>query len=59
MKKQDRKKLITSYKKYRKLKAKKKGLLYFFHNFMPEIILRTTKLEGEKVTRRMISALFK
>ncbi|MCL4353246.1 hypothetical protein M1615_02110 [Patescibacteria group bacterium] len=50
-------KLINAYKKYRT--NKKKNVLGIFRAFMPEIIFRTTKLEGETVTRKMISALFK
>jgi hypothetical protein len=34
-------------------------VLDVFRAFMPEIIFRTTKLEGESVTRKMISLLFK
>ncbi len=59
MNKQDRTKLIKSYAQYRKTKAGKVGILQFLRSFMPEIIFRTTKLEGESVTRRMITSLFK
>lgn len=59
MNKQDRTKLIKSYAQYRKTKAGKAGILQFLRSFMPEIIFRTTKLEGESVTRRMITSLFK
>ncbi|OGG13182.1 hypothetical protein A3D77_00470 [Candidatus Gottesmanbacteria bacterium RIFCSPHIGHO2_02_FULL_39_11] len=59
MNKQDRAKLSKSYTKYRKLKAKKRDILRFFRVVMPEIIFRTTKLEGDPVTRKMISTLFK
>lgn len=59
MNKQDRTKLTKSYTQYRKIKAGKIGLLQFLRNFMPEIIFRTSKLEGESVTRRMITSLFK
>ncbi len=59
MNKQDRTKLIKSYSQYRKKKAGKAGILQFLRSFMPEIIFRTTRLEGESVTRRMITSLFK
>jgi len=50
--------LQKAYSKYR-TKRGKKNVLGFFHALMPEIIFRTTKLEGESVTRRMISSLLK
>lgn len=52
--------LQKSYEKFYNGKGKKgrKNLLHFLRFFMPEIIFRTTKLEGEKVTRRMTSSLF-
>lgn len=58
MGKQDQTKLVGLYAKYRTAK-KKKSVLGFFRAFMPEIIFRTTKLEGDPVTRKMISTLFK
>ncbi len=57
MGKREQTKLVKAYKKYRT--NKKKNVLEVFRSFMPEIIFRTTKLEGESVTRKMISALFK
>lgn len=57
MKKQTR--LQKAYKNYRKKKTTKTNLLKAFLVSMPEIILRTTKLEGESVTRKMVNALFK
>ena len=57
MGKREQTKLVNAYKKYRT--TKKKNVLERFCALMPEIIFRTTKLEGESVTRRMISALFK
>ena len=57
MKKQTR--LHKAYVKYQKKKATKKSLLRAFISAMPEIILRTTKLEGEQVTRKRVNALFK
>lgn len=58
MGKREQTKLVKSYKKYRATKNKK-GVLDFFRVFMPEIIFRTTKLEGEQITRKKVSALFK
>ena len=51
--------LNASYKKYRKANGSKKSVLGFLRTFMPEIIYRTTRLEGERVTRRMVASLFK
>lgn len=59
MNRQDKVKLLKSYKQYQKKKIGEKGILHFFRGFMPEIIFRTTKLEGESVTRKMVSSLFK
>lgn len=58
MGKNTEKKLKKAYTKYRTTK-KKQNVLEFFRANMAEIIFRTTKLEGEPVTRKMISALFK
>lgn len=58
MGKREKAKLISSYKKYRTTKNKK-NVLDFFRDFMPEIIFRTTKLEGESITRKKVSTLFK
>ena len=58
MSKREQTRLVKSYNKYRTTKNKK-GVLDFFRTFMPEIIFRTTKLEGEPITRKKISALFK
>jgi hypothetical protein len=57
MGKRDQKKLVNAYKKYRT--NKKRNVLGIFRALMPEIIFRTTKLEGEPVTRKMVSLLFK
>lgn len=57
MSKRDKAKLVKAYKKYRTLK--KGNVLGFLRAFMPEIIFRTTKIEGEKVSRKMVSSLFK
>lgn len=57
MKKQTR--LQKAYTRYQKRKTTKKSLLSAFLSAMPEMILRTTKLEGEPVTRKMVNALFK
>ncbi len=58
MGKREQAKLVKSYKKYRTTKNKK-SVLDFFRAFMPEIIFRTTKLEGESITRKKVAALFK
>jgi hypothetical protein len=57
MGKREQTKLVKAYTKYRT--TKKKNVLDVFRTFMPEIIFRTTKLEGESVTRKMVSSLFK
>lgn len=58
MGKKEQTKLVKAYAKYRTAK-KKRNVLAVFRDFMPEIIFRTTKLEGEPITRKMVSALFK
>jgi hypothetical protein len=58
MGKRDRTKLVKAYKNYRTAK-KKRNVLGILRAFMPEIIFRTTKLEGERITRKMVSTLFK
>ncbi len=55
MNKRQQETLVKRYKKYRT--AKKINMLEFFRVFMPEIIFRTTKLEGEAVTRKKVSVL--
>lgn len=57
MSKTNKNKLVKAYSKYRTRKKNKLSVLGFFRAFMPEIIFRTTKLEGEPVTRRMVSRL--
>lgn len=57
MSKRDESRLLQAYAKYSALK-RKKSVLEFLRVFMPEIIFRTTRLEGEKVSRKMISTLF-
>lgn len=56
MSKRNSNKLVKAYSKYRTAK-KRVSVLDFFRAWMPEIIFRTTKLEGEPVTRRMVSSL--
>ena len=51
--------LIRSYKKYRLTPKKKNKVLDFLRSFMPEIIFRSTKLEGEPVTRKQVRSLFR
>lgn len=55
----DQRKLTKAYKKYHKGNVSKKGILGLLRSFMPEMIFRTTRLEGEKVSRRSISSLFR
>lgn len=50
--------LKNNYKKYQKGKNGKKETLGFLRSFMPEMIFRTTKLEGEPVTRKMVKLIF-
>jgi len=57
MTKTNKNKLIKAYSQYRTAKKNKSSVLRFFCAFIPEIIFRTTKLEGEPVTRRMVSKL--
>ncbi|MCJ7740207.1 hypothetical protein MUP32_02725 [Candidatus Microgenomates bacterium] len=57
MSKRNKNRLVKAYSKYRTLKKSKSSVLGFFRALIPEIIFRTTKLEGESVTRRMISSL--
>lgn len=57
MKKQSN--LHKAYSSYQKKKTTKKSLLSAFLSAMPEIILRTSRLEGEPVTRKMVNTLFK
>ncbi len=51
-------KIQLKYDKYRKTKSAKKTGATLLRSFMAEMIFRTTKLEGESVTRRMVNALF-
>jgi hypothetical protein len=59
MSKRNQKGLMKAYSKYRTTKKTKSSVLGFFRDLMPEIIFRTTKLEGEPVTKKMVSNLFK
>lgn len=51
--------LTKAYKKYHAAKRGKKSILSFLRSFMPEMILRTTKLEGERINRKTVSSLFR
>ncbi len=53
-----RKNLKRNYLKFQKGSKGQKTVLGFLHSFMPEIIFRTTKLEGEPVTRKMVKSIF-
>jgi len=52
-------KIQVKYDRYRKNKPSKKTGTSLLRNFMAEMIFRTTKLEGESVTRRMVNAIFR
>ena len=58
MSKKNKSKLLQAYSKYRTEK-RNKTVLGFFRALIPEIIFRTTKLEGEPVTRKMVSSVLK
>jgi len=51
--------LQVKYDQYRKNKSHQQKGKSLLRAFMPEMIFRTTKLEGEPVTRRMVNAIFK
>jgi len=57
MGKREQTKLVQAYTKYRT--SKKKNVLGIFRTFMLEIIFRTTTFEGEPVTHKIVSSLFK
>lgn len=52
-------KLQVKYDKYRSSKSSQKKGRSLLRTFMPEMIFRTTKLEGEPVTRGKVNAIFK
>lgn len=58
MSKKNRNKLLRAYSEYRTAK-KRTTVLGFFRSLIPEIIFRTTKLEGEPVTRKMLSKVLR
>ena len=58
MSRRNQSRLVKTYLKYRTAK-KRRNVLEVFRDNMAEIIFRTTKLEGESVTRKMVSVLFK
>jgi len=58
MSQKNARKLTKLYFSYRALKKKHK-ILTFFRKIIPEIIFRTTKLEGEPVTRKFVSSVLK
>ena len=58
MRQKNKTKLQKAYLKFRMAK-KKSGVLAFFNGLIPEIVFRTTKLEGEPVTRKMVASLLK
>ena len=58
MSQKNKTKLQKAYLKFRTAK-KKSGVLAFFNGLIPEIVFRTTKLEGEPVTRKMVASLLR
>ena len=50
-------KIQKVYKKYL-LSQKKNSALDFLKSFMPEMIYRSTKLEGEQITRKRVLSIF-
>ncbi len=46
-----------NYRKYL-LNQKKDSAVNFLKFFMPEIIYRSTKLEGERITRKQVLSIF-
>jgi len=52
-------KIQVKYDKYRKAPHTKKAGANLLRSFMSEMVFRTTKLEGESVTRRMVNAIFR
>lgn len=52
------KQLRNNYNKYLLKKRTDKSFFSFFKSVMPEIVTRTTRLEGETVDKRFISSLF-
>lgn len=59
MSKKNKSKLLKAYLKFRTANKKKSNVLAFFNGLIPEIVFRTTKLEGEPVTRKMVTSLLK
>lgn len=51
--------LQNNYKKYKTSASKGKTNISYLRSFMAEIIFRTTKLEGELVTRRMVKSIIR
>lgn len=52
------KQLRNNYNKYLLKKRTDKSFFSFFKSVMPEIVTRTTRLEGETVNKKSISSLF-
>ena len=52
------KQLRSNYNKYLSKKKTDKSFFSFFKSVMPEIVTRTTRLEGEKVNKKFVSSLF-
>ncbi len=49
--------MIKKHKKHLSV-AKKSALVRAFRKLIPELIFKTTKLEGEPVTRKMVRSIF-
>lgn len=51
--------LKQNYRRYTSKARGRTGGKSILQQFMAEIVYRTTKLEGESVTRRMVNAIFR
>ncbi|MDE2025040.1 MAG: hypothetical protein KGJ07_00945 [Patescibacteria group bacterium] len=51
-------KLVSAFKKYQK-RSSSRAKKMTWKNFLPEILFRTMRLEGEHVTRKETKALFR
>jgi DNA topoisomerase VI subunit B len=58
-KSQKRKELVQSFLLYNFLNLSEKEKDEFFDKQVPEVIYRTMKLEGEKITRREVKKILK
>lgn len=51
-------KLVSAFRKYQKRRSVR-GKKMTWKNFLPEILFRTMRLEGEQITRKEAKALFR